>query len=85
MSKLLIIATSHAQMDASDKPTGLWLEELTTPYYQHIDAGVEVRLASIKGGEVPIDPKSQTTGHYPSVERFFKDPNVIRRQANVKP
>ena len=77
MSKILIITTSHAEMDTGDKPTGLWLEELTTPYYQFIDAGVEVKLASIKGGAVPIDPKSQTTGkNPPSVERFLKDPKA---------
>lgn len=81
MSKILIVATSHAELGARNKQSGLWLEELTTPYYAFIDAGLEVRLASIKGGVIPIDPNSQKAAgdNSPSVERFLKDPKA--RQA----
>lgn len=57
--KILIIVTSHAIMDNSSEPTGLWLEELAAPYYVFIDAGMSVTIASIQGGVVPIDPKSK--------------------------
>ncbi len=56
MSKILIVTTSHAQIEANNKATGLWLEELTTPYYVFVDAGLSVTIASIKGGEIPVDP-----------------------------
>ncbi|NES21090.1 MAG: type 1 glutamine amidotransferase domain-containing protein [Symploca sp. SIO3E6] len=80
MPKILIVATSHSQLGISNKPTGMWLEELTVPYYQFIDAGVSVIIASVKGGLIPIDPGSQKTlgENSPSVERFLKDPQAKR-------
>ncbi|PAU98847.1 type 1 glutamine amidotransferase domain-containing protein [Paracoccus salipaludis] len=73
--RILIITTSAATMTDSDKPTGLWLEELTTPYYAFLDAGAEVTLASIAGGKVPVDPNSvKPRGENdPSVERAMQD------------
>src|SRR4051812_40183250 len=56
--RVLIITTSHSQMGDTGKKTGLWLEELSTPYYALKDAGLTVMLASIKGGEIPFDPAS---------------------------
>ncbi len=73
--KILIITTSHAALGDTDKTTGLWIEELTTPYYAFVDAGASVAVASIKGGAVPIDPGSQKADgeNSPSVERFRAD------------
>ena len=73
--RILIITTSAATMTGSDKPTGLWLEELTTPYYAFLDAGAEVTLASIAGGKIPVDPNSvKPRGENdPSVERALND------------
>ncbi|MFT4174253.1 MAG: type 1 glutamine amidotransferase domain-containing protein [Rhodocyclaceae bacterium] len=73
--KILIVLTSHATAGASGHPTGLWLEEFTTPYYAFVDAGVQVDVASIEGGQVPVDPNSvQPEGKNPaSVERYLKD------------
>lgn len=75
MLKILIILTSHATAGATGQPTGVWLEEFTTPYYAYIDAGVAVDVASIDGGKVPFDPHSiAVVGKNPaSVERFLKD------------
>jgi putative intracellular protease/amidase len=72
---VLLGGTSHAVIgDAAmgGKPTGLWLEELTTPYYVFKDAGFRVTVASIQGGAIPIDPRS-TESDAPSVQRFLKD------------
>jgi putative intracellular protease/amidase len=72
---ILLGGTSHAVIgDAASggKPTGLWLEELTTPYYIFKDAGFRVTVASIQGAAIPIDPRSQETDA-PSVQRFLKD------------
>jgi putative intracellular protease/amidase len=56
--KILIITTSAGKM-TSGKPTGLWLDELTTPYVAFRDAGARVTVGSIAGGEIPIDARSQ--------------------------
>ena len=73
--KILIITTSHASLGDTDNNTGLWLEELTTPYYAFADAGASVAVASIAGGPVPIDPGSQKANgeNSTSVERFLAD------------
>ncbi|MCM2505508.1 type 1 glutamine amidotransferase domain-containing protein [Aureimonas altamirensis] len=73
--KILFILTSASTMGVSDKPTGLWFEELATPYYAFIDTGASVTLASIKGGSAPIDPRSlKPRGeNEASVDRFLGD------------
>ncbi len=56
--KVLMVLTSHDQLGNTGKKTGFWLEELAAPYYVFKDAGVEITLASPKGGRPPLDPKS---------------------------
>jgi putative intracellular protease/amidase len=56
--KILTVLTSHDQLGQTGRKTGFWLEELAAPYYVFKDAGVEVVLASPKGGQPPLDPKS---------------------------
>jgi putative intracellular protease/amidase len=79
MPKILIVTTSHDRLGDTGQPTGLWLEELATPYYVLADAGAELTLASIKGGAIPIDPKSrEPEGGVPaSVERFLADAKAV--------
>ena len=55
--RVLMVATSHAEM-AEGKPTGLWLSEFAEPYDIFRASGVEITVASIKGGRAPIDPRS---------------------------
>lgn len=73
--KILLILTSQATMGDDPRPTGVWFEELSTPYYAFVDAGAEVDIASIAGGRIPVDPHSiQPAGSNPaSVERFLRD------------
>jgi putative intracellular protease/amidase len=75
MKKILMVATSADRMTPGTEPTGVWLEELTTPYYAFVDAGAQVTVASIRGGPVPVDSRSlQEPGkNDPSVERYLKD------------
>ena len=54
---LLIVTTSYARIDAQH-PTGIWFEEFALPYECFAEAGYVVTVASIKGGKVPIDPRS---------------------------
>ncbi len=55
---ILMVLTSHDRLGASDKKTGVWLEEFAAPYYAFKDAGANVTLASPRGGEPPLDPRS---------------------------
>ena len=59
--KILIVLTSHDKLGDTGEATGFWLEELATPYYVFLDSGAELTLASPKGGQPPLDPKSNTT------------------------
>ena len=62
MSKVLVVVTSHDTLGDTGKKTGFWLEELAAPYYVMKDAGIEVTLASPKGGQPPLDQLAQRTG-----------------------
>jgi putative intracellular protease/amidase len=56
--KVLMVITSHDQLGSTGRKTGFWLEEVAAPYYVFKDAGVDITLASPKGGRPPLDPKS---------------------------
>ena len=72
--KVLFVVTSHDQLGNTGDKTGLWIEEFATPYYYLIDRGVEVEIASPKGGQPPIDPKSELDDYQTeSTERYFND------------
>jgi len=72
--KVLMVITSHDQLGNTGRKTGFWLEELAAPYYVFKDAGVEVTLASPKGGRPPLDPKSNEPAFRTDLTlRFEKD------------
>ncbi|MBH9579505.1 type 1 glutamine amidotransferase domain-containing protein [Inhella proteolytica] len=81
--RILMIVTSNARMGSTDKPTGLWAEELAVPYYALSDAGADVTLASPAGGPAPIDPSSvKPRGQNDAVvERFLADAALQARLA----
>jgi len=56
--KILIVLTSHTELGNTGKKTGFWLPELTHPYYEFIEAGYSVDIASIEGGMAPLDSKA---------------------------
>ena len=60
--KMLMVLTSHDTLGDTGEMTGFWLEEFAAPYYAFLDAGVELTLASPKGGQPPLDPKSNEVG-----------------------
>ena len=70
--KILMVLTSHSNLGDTGKKTGFWLDELAAPYYQFINAGAQVRLASPLGGEAPIDPKSDEPAAQTDATRRFK-------------
>jgi putative intracellular protease/amidase len=72
--KILMVLTSHDQLGNTGKKTGFWIEEFAAPYYTFTDKGVKVTLASPKGGQPPIDPKSdEPQAQTPATIRFKKD------------
>ncbi len=75
--KILMVLTSHDTLGNTGRKTGFWLEEFASPYYVFRDAGVELMLASPKGGQPPIDPKSDLPeSQTPAMARFKKDPEA---------
>ncbi|HEU4524135.1 MAG TPA: type 1 glutamine amidotransferase domain-containing protein [Gemmatimonadales bacterium] len=84
MPKVLMILTSHDRLGDTGKRTGFWLEEFAAPYYVLRDAGVDITLASPKGGQPPVDPKSDEPGSQtPAMQRFRSDPEAQRALANT--
>ena len=76
--KILMILTSHDRLGDTGKKTGFWLEEFAAPYYVFKDAGAEVTLASPKGGQPPLDPKSDAPDAQTEATRRFKSDPVAQ-------
>jgi putative intracellular protease/amidase len=70
--KVLMVLTSHDQLGNTGRKTGFWLEELAAPYYAFKDAGAEIVLASRKGGQPPLDPKSNEPAFQTDDTRRFE-------------
>ena len=82
--KILMVLTSHDQLGNTGRPTGFWLEEFAAPYFVFRDAGVELTLASPKGGQPPLDPKSDLPENQtPAMARFKKDAAAQKALANT--
>jgi putative intracellular protease/amidase len=80
--KILFVLTSHAALGNTEEKTGFWIEEFATPYYVLADAGAEVTIASPKGGQPPVDPKSELKeAQTPSTGRFYKDKVLLDKVA----
>ena len=69
---ILMVLTSHDQLGNTGKKTGFWLEEFASPYYAFKDAGASVTLVSPKGGQPPLDPKSDEPDSQTDATRRFK-------------
>jgi hypothetical protein len=70
--KVLIVLTSHDQLGNTGHKTGFWLEEFAAPYYVFKDAGATITLASPKGGQPPLDPKSNEPDFQTAATERFK-------------
>jgi putative intracellular protease/amidase len=82
--KILMVLTSHDQLGTTGRKTGFWLEEFAAPYYVFRDAGVEVTLTSPKGGQPPIDPKSDLLENQtPAMARFKQGVAAQKALANT--
>lgn len=70
--KILMVLTSHDELGNTGKKTGFWLEEFAAPYYVFKDSGAEITLASPKGGQPPLDPKSDEKDFQTAATARFK-------------
>ena len=72
--KVLFVLTSHDQLGDTGEKTGFWAEEFAAPYYNLLDKGVKITVASPKGGKAPIDPRSKAeASQTDATKRFNKD------------
>ena len=84
MKKVLFVLTSHDELGNTGHKTGFWIEEFAAPYYKLLDKGINITLASPKGGQPPVDPKSDTPeSSTPATERFKKDAETQKKLAHT--
>ena len=82
--KIVMVLTSHDQLGNTGLKTGFWLEEFAAPYFVFRDAGVDLTLASPKGGQPPLDPKSDSPENQtPAMGRFKQDAAAQKALANT--
>ena len=81
---VLIVLTSHDELGNTGEKTGFWVEEFAAPYYALVDAGVQVTLASVAGGQPPIDPKSELEDFQTAAtKRYDADTDAQALMANT--
>ncbi|MEL6323426.1 MAG: type 1 glutamine amidotransferase domain-containing protein [Pseudomonadota bacterium] len=84
--RALVVCTSQNKMDPTNRATGAFGSEFTVPYYAFINAGLDVDMASIKGGEIPIQPWSWSWPlACPDDRRFMADKAAMEKLKNSKP
>ncbi|MGE7717695.1 type 1 glutamine amidotransferase domain-containing protein [Priestia megaterium] len=88
--KTLIVVTNQDQYEATKEPTGLWLGELVHFYDKFKNAGINMDIASIKGGNIPLDPSSisgmlfdKISKQYHSDAAFMKELNNSKKLSDV--
>lgn len=84
--KVLFVLTSHDELGNTGLKTGFWSEELAAPYYALADKGIDIVLASPKGGQPPIDPKSEDPSFQTeTTKRMEKDSVLLAKLKNTIP
>ncbi|CAM3948962.1 type 1 glutamine amidotransferase domain-containing protein [Flavobacterium antarcticum] len=84
MKNVLFVLTSHADLGNTGEKTGFWIEEFAAPYYLLKDKGIHITLASPKGGQPPIDPKSDAPeAQTPASIRYKSDAETQKIMANT--
>lgn len=83
--KVLIVLTSHSELGNTGHKTGFWIEEFAAPYYTLKEAGAVITIASPKGGQPPIDPKSdEPASQTPATIRFKADKDLQQLLAHTQ-
>jgi putative intracellular protease/amidase len=77
--KILMVLTSHDKLGDTGLKTGFWLEEFAAPYYAFIDSNIEITLASPKGGQPPLDPKSDAPDMQTAATKRFRGDTALQK------
>lgn len=73
----LLITTSN-KLDIDSNKTGVWLETVAEAYYILKDGGEFITIASPQGGQIPVDPNSESAAALTeNTKRFLQDPQAI--------
>jgi putative intracellular protease/amidase len=81
---ILFVLTSHDELGNTGEKTGFWIEEFAAPYYYLVDKGITVDIVTPKGGQAPIDPKSNEPDFQTeATKRYFKDEKTMKAIANT--
>jgi putative intracellular protease/amidase len=84
MKKVLFVVTSHDQLGNTGEKTGFWTEEFAAPYYELLDKGIAIEIATPLGGQPPIDPKSEDpSAATEDTKRFDKDTELLSKLKNT--
>ena len=84
MKKVLFVVTSHDKLGNTGEKTGFWTEELAAPYYELLDKGVIIDIATPLGGQPPIDPKSEDpSAATEDTKRFDADTELLAKLKNT--
>lgn len=85
--KILVVMTNHAKYPTRSDTTGLWFTELTHFYDVAQAAGLQMDFVSPRGGEVPIDERSQGSFYLDDAARaHLADPAFMARlKATLSP
>jgi putative intracellular protease/amidase len=84
INKILFVVTSHDELGNTGKKTGLWIEEFAAPYYKFHDLGKDIVIASPKGGQAPIDPKSDLPENKTeATKRYYSDKETQDKLSNT--
>lgn len=83
--KVLFVLTSHSELGNTGQKTGFWVEEFAAPYYALADKGVDITIASPKGGQPPIDPKSEAPdAQTEATKRYYADAALKEKVAHTE-
>ena len=84
MKKVLFVVTSHDKLGNTGEKTGFWTEEFAAPYYELLDNGVQIDIATPLGGQPPIDPKSEDpSAATEDTKRFDADTELLAKLKNT--
>jgi putative intracellular protease/amidase len=84
MKKVLFVVTNHDKLGDTGEKTGFWTEELAAPYYELLDNGIEIDIATPLGGQPPIDPKSEDpSAATEDTKRFDSDKVLLEKLKNT--
>ncbi len=80
--KVLFVLTSHDELGDTGEKTGFWVEEFANPYYTLLDKGVDITVATPKGGKAPIDPNSDTEDNQTEDTKRFHNDEAAQKVIN---